>query len=143
MPRDPPVTSAVFPARLLSMGGPFSSRARGLSTPLRKEAGLQDGVELREIAFQVLIPLFLDPLLIGALPAGSALPVAGVEALDDLHPFHHLAGRRGAPGIQPRALGADVDDDLPGPRAGSAGREGDASRRVALRHGLVRALALV
>src|SRR5437868_6208461 len=98
MPREPPVTSAVLPARLLSMGGSFSCRPGGVSIrslnpgrlELRDDPGGLDEVELREVALQVGVAFLLDAILVGALPLRSAFAVAGMKRFHDLDPLDHF-----------------------------------------------------
>merc|ERR1719231_2130741 len=106
------------PATPPSLDG-HCSAARG-----HLERGLLDVRELREVPLQVRIALLLDLALVRTLARGGALSVARVELVDNVHARLDRAERREALAIEELVV-AKVDENLRGPRVGSARREGE------------------
>ena len=63
----------------------------GASRGLFHDGGRFDGVEIREILFEIGIPFHLDALLIRAAALGSAFTIFAVQLVHHVHAFNHLA----------------------------------------------------
>lgn len=89
-----------------------------------------DDIQLGEILFQIGTPSLAHQGLIGPPTVGSALPVAAVQLIHDVHAVSHHAERREPVFVQ-RCVVPKIDEDLGRPGIGTRGRKGHSSATIA------------